>query len=597
MLSSQKLKIMKRIILCLVSFTLLFAHLTFTQNDHLRDADNDTRIDVEKTPDDDRIWFKVEGTEVMALNGKALAFRSPGNSLFFGVDAGQYDDGSDNENTFIGYRSGRHNTTGAQNTFLGFESGNSHKSGLGNILTGHQSGKSLEFRDGNTFVGFKAGKNLPYGWGLTFVGDEAGLNSSSNSYYCTFLGYRAGMNNNNLDNTFLGYTAGEDNNNGEFNTFTGAGSGRGNINGSQNAFYGAYSGDVNSTGNFNTFLGTFSGWKNKGGKDNTFVGAQTGLTNEGGDRNVYIGSFAGASSESGNENVFIGYQSGYKAENTVGNVFIGHESGKNQTENNLLFIENSDYSVPLIWGNFRSHRVGINRIANTNAFEVNGNASKATPGDWLGNSDARLKKNIKSLDSEETLQKILNMQGVTYEWKKDEENMRPKGKQYGFTAQEIQAIYPHLVTEDAKGYLQTAYGTYDPMFVECFKAMYGMIEELRTEVDSLKKELNSTKPTLNNDSEETVILIEKPAAEKPSLRIFPNPATDILNVEISENEVLKQILISDVSGSVLFSKYIRDNHSKIFELKIGNLNLTAGMYLLEFEMVSGEVISEKLMVQ
>jgi hypothetical protein len=137
-----------------------------------------------------------------------------------------------------------------------------------------------------------------------------------------------------------------------------------------------------------------------------------------------------------------------------------------------LFIENSNSSVPLIWGNFSSNKVGINRIATTNTFEVEGEASKTTPGSWLANSDTRLKKNITPLNSHEMLDKLLSLQGVTYEWNDDKTgSKRPEGAQYGFTAQNIQTVFPTLVEEDKLGYLQTAYGTYDAMTVEAIRAL------------------------------------------------------------------------------------------------------------------------------
>ncbi|MEM6699384.1 MAG: tail fiber domain-containing protein, partial [Bacteroidota bacterium] len=65
-----------------------------------------------------------------------------------------------------------------------------------------------------------------------------------------------------------------------------------------------------------------------------------------------------------------------------------------------------------------NNNVGINKIigTNDNALEVNGNASKSTAGNWLANSDARLKKNIKVLNSAQALEQLLSLQGITYEW-------------------------------------------------------------------------------------------------------------------------------------------------------------------------------------
>lgn len=143
--------------------------------------------------------------------------------------------------------------------------------------------------------------------------------------------------------------------------------------------------------------------------------------------------------------------------------------GKSNT--NTMFINNG--------------RIGIQRDPTTNALEINGNASKSSAGDWLANSDARLKKNIASIQN--PLEKLLQLQGITYEWNDDKTgNERPTGKQMGFTAQNVQAVFPQLVSTDAQGFLQTSYGTYDALYVEAIKELVKKVEALEAEIKILK---------------------------------------------------------------------------------------------------------------
>jgi hypothetical protein len=138
-------------------------------------------------------------------------------------------------------------------------------------------------------------------------------------------------------------------------------------------------------------------------------------------------------------------------------------------------------------GNVYSQKVGIGRNPVTNLLEVEGTASKSSAGDWVANSDARLKKNIQALDSDETIQKLLALQGITYEWNDDKTgSKRPEGIQYGFTAQNIQEVFPTLVEEDALGYLQTAYGTYDAMIIEAIRYLYNENQLLKQEIEDLR---------------------------------------------------------------------------------------------------------------
>ncbi|MEZ4960181.1 MAG: tail fiber domain-containing protein [Saprospiraceae bacterium] len=135
-------------------------------------------------------------------------------------------------------------------------------------------------------------------------------------------------------------------------------------------------------------------------------------------------------------------------------------------------------------------QLGIGRTATTNQLEVEGTASKASAGDWLANSDARLKKNIQPLDPQATLRQLLDLRGVTYEWDDNKTGtQRPEGIQFGFTAQNIQTVFPTLVSKDAKGFLQTAYGTYDAMYVEAFRALNDRVEQLEIENEKLKTEV------------------------------------------------------------------------------------------------------------
>ena len=137
-----------------------------------------------------------------------------------------------------------------------------------------------------------------------------------------------------------------------------------------------------------------------------------------------------------------------------------------------------------------SGRFGIGRNPVTNKLEVEGDASKVTAGNWLANSDARLKKNISPLSSQEMLDKLLALQGVTYEWNDNKTNtQRPEGIQFGFTAQNIQEVFPRLVTEDNQGYLQTPYDTYDAMTVEALRELNDKILQLEKEKASLHAEV------------------------------------------------------------------------------------------------------------
>jgi len=161
--------------------------------------------------------------------------------------------------------------------------------------------------------------------------------------YNTFIGRQAGVSNTSGDhNTFIGRYAGLYNDSGNSNIFVGYSAGFSNISGVSNTFVGMSAGQ-NSTSSSNTFLGRSAGYTNDTGESLTFVGRDAGYHNTTGNYNTVVGGFAGFSNSSGSYNVFIGYRAGY-----------------NEAGSNKLYIDSSDTSLPLIYGDFAANSVTIN---------------------------------------------------------------------------------------------------------------------------------------------------------------------------------------------------------------------------------------------
>ena len=154
----------------------------------------------------------------------------------------------------------------------------------------------------------------------------------------------------------------------------------------------------------------------------------------------------------------------------------------NTSNEGFYFYDRKSNTNPFIIDN---GRMGIQRTPTTNAFEVSGNASKSSSGSWLGNSDARLKKDMQPLTG--ALDKLKQLEGINFQWNDTKTGMkRPEGNQMGFTAQNIQQVFPEAVSTDAQGYLQTAYGTYDALLVESIKELLKKIEVLEQKVKTLE---------------------------------------------------------------------------------------------------------------
>ena len=99
-------------------------------------------------------------------------------------------------------------------------------------------------------------------------------------------------------------------------------------------------------------------------------------------------------------------------------------------------------------------------------------------GDVVISSDARLKSNIVSLGA--TLSKLLHIDGKSYEM---------KGKQkIGLLAQEIQEVFPELVTEDQNEMLSVNYQGLVPVLINAIKEQEDKISRLENIVEQLIKE-------------------------------------------------------------------------------------------------------------
>ncbi|MDF1696766.1 MAG: tail fiber domain-containing protein [Saprospiraceae bacterium] len=145
------------------------------------DTDSDTKIDVEATPDIDKIRFQVNGVDGMTLTEQGLEVKSPGFSVHIGEFAGEMDDGSNNSNVFIGQSAGRGNTNGEENLAAGRRAGQLLSSGSANVFLGYNAGKSDSSGSHNVYIGHKAAEDVEHGDHNIFIGSGVGLEAEVDS--------------------------------------------------------------------------------------------------------------------------------------------------------------------------------------------------------------------------------------------------------------------------------------------------------------------------------------------------------------------------------------------------------------------------------
>ena len=235
---------------------------------------------------------------------------------------------------------------------------------LGNIHLGRYSGISNTTGQYNTALGIFALQRNATGNNNTALGKN------------TLLWLTAGN-----DNTAIGQGALE-NTTGTSNTAVGSQTARAITSAIGNVALGVHALLSNQTGNYNVSIGAGS-LQNTTGAHNAVVGSHAMYTTLG-DSNTVIGDYAGELN-TGSRNVFIG--------NKVAQLQVAGDD--------LLWIDNSNTSMPLIQGNFATNSLIINgTLTATGNFASNGqisgtneivNLAVAGVGAWFrmgGNSNA-----------------------------------------------------------------------------------------------------------------------------------------------------------------------------------------------------------------
>jgi hypothetical protein len=324
-----------------------------------------------------------------------------------------------------------------------------------------------------------------------FIGHESGIKTTPGTAdlgkFNSFMGYQTGFKNTTgKKNVFIGHQSGYTNN-ADFNVFIGNESGKANVGGDGNTFIGYQSGLKNNSGNGNTFLGFQTGENNTTGYQNTFIGYNSGAFNTTSNRNVFMGWGVAQLHQTGDGNVIIGFQAGSGNNAGEKNIFIGHQAGQSETGSSRLYVDISNTSSPLLWGDFTNRRLVINgnqsHNINTRTFFVNGTAGGTSA--WSNDSDGNMKKDIKTIEN--AVEKVLALRGVTYYWKN--ELNRDTGRHMGFIAQEAETVIPEVVENQGLGY-SMQYSPVTALLVEAFKQQQKQIDNLENTI--LKLEMINT---------------------------------------------------------------------------------------------------------
>lgn len=137
--------------------------------------------------------------------------------------------------------------------------------------------------------------------------------------------------------------------------------------------------------------------------------------------------------------------------------------------------------------------IQINHL-NDLVFDYNGTDTRA----WIKNEDAdfyhasdrRLKENINPLES--VLSKVMKLNPVTYKFKS---NPATTDLSYGFVAQEVQEVFPIVVSEN-NGTLGLAYQSFGVLSIKALQEQQQIIEVQEEKISQLEKRLRNLEKIL-----------------------------------------------------------------------------------------------------
>jgi hypothetical protein len=459
--------------------------------------------------------------------------RSGSGNLFLGYQTG-YSNTYGDYNTFLGYQAGYSNVVGTNNTFLGTLAGYHNNEGHSNTFVGDSTGYFNASGTNNTFIGTRAGVRNITGYSNVAIGETAGYNN--NGVFNVFIGHESGQSSFEASgNVFVGYRAGLKNRNASNNIFIGTESGSANNSGWNNIFVGTRSGTSNQDGEGNVYLGYESGLDNQHGTRNVFIGNWSGR-HETGSNKLYIttgdqdstkafiwGDFQskilrmntltgiGKHPEYNNLEIYEANSAGTLSIQGKGNgydysaIFLrtdtsGPDIGYtiSHTVNNQLYIGyNEDNIFYPRMGISRSGNLSLNSWEDaTQVLDVNGNARFRQVGNagsandlritadgtlTTSTSDARLKEHLEPISN--SLEKILQMEGFTFNWIGDNSHVRDAG----LLAQDVAKVFPEAVfLNENDRFYGINYSRFSALFVEAFKEQQQIITSQQEEINLLK---------------------------------------------------------------------------------------------------------------
>ena len=139
--------------------------------------------------------------------------------------------------------------------------------------------------------------------------------------------------------------------------------------------------------------------------------------------------------------------------------------------------------------------IGINTTSPQYELDVAGTIR----GNNVSPSDIRWKEEIAPFD--DALERVTQLQGVTFQWN---DPSRGEGPQIGIIAQDVEPIFPEVVSTDSEGYKSVAYDRLVAPLIEAVKELkaendqyHQKLEILEIEKEALERRITELEVVIN----------------------------------------------------------------------------------------------------
>ena len=385
-------------------------------------------------------------------------------------------------NTFYGYAAGDYSAAGGSNTFMGYNVANNLSSGTQNVGIGRDVFISTLTGSSNTAIGTNAAQHITSGNNNVAVGFSA-LETLTEGTENTAVGWKSlEAATTSSGNTAVGLNSLTSTTVGDLNVAVGTNALRYNVNGDRAVAIGynalqAQAPTSANTDTYNVAIGLNSQFSVTTGTFNTTVGGYTMANGTDSSYNVAVGYGTLHTNITGDNNVAIGYNAGHYL-TSANNTIVGHTAGDEITtgDTNLVLGYAAGSGSSPFQLTTQNNRIILGSNATTDAY---------IKIDWTVTSDKRDKTDFEEIPI--GLDFVNKLKPTEFKFRKNRNTEETDGKRrYGFIAQEILELEGDdsvIIDAEQEHILKYKQSHLVPVLVKA-------IQELKAEVDSLKKQCN-----------------------------------------------------------------------------------------------------------